>query len=114
MYRYPPCWVTQMVADFKAFRDLERAGWADPRRACGYVELFASASDQAIGSLLDAVNAGPQMKALDLCCGQGNASEALARRGCDVTGVDFSRDAVVCKSSRTERDVYRGRCARIA
>src|SRR5579885_468354 len=90
MYRYPPCWVTQMVADFKAFRDLERAGWADPRRACGYVELFASASDQAIGSLLDAVNAGPQMKALDLCCGQGNASEALARRGCDVTGVDFS------------------------
>lgn len=78
------------MTDFKAFRDLEREGWTDPRRASGYVELFASASDQAIGSLLDAVDAGPKMKALDLCCGQGNVSEALARRGCDVTGVDFS------------------------
>jgi ubiquinone/menaquinone biosynthesis C-methylase UbiE len=78
------------VTDFKAFRDLEREGWSDPRRASGYVDLFAAASDQAIGSLLDAVGAKPEMRALDLCCGQGNVSEALARRGCDVTGVDFS------------------------
>lgn len=78
------------MTNFKAFRDLEREGWSNLRQASGYVELFASTSDQAIGSLLDAVNAGSKMKALDLCCGQGNVSEALARRGCDVTGVDFS------------------------
>jgi SAM-dependent methyltransferase len=27
---------------------------------------------------------------LDLCCGQGNVAEALAIRGCNVTGADFS------------------------
>jgi len=31
---------------------LERSGWLDGRRAFDYVELFASASDQAINSLL--------------------------------------------------------------
>ena len=30
------------------------------------------------------------LKALDLCCGQGNVSEALLRRGCKVFGIDFS------------------------
>ncbi|MGB7780786.1 MAG: hypothetical protein WCF86_04620, partial [Pseudolabrys sp.] len=64
------------MSDFKAFQDLERQGWSDPGRVWGYVELFASASDQAIGSLLEAVNAKPKLKALDLCCGQGNVSEA--------------------------------------
>jgi ubiquinone/menaquinone biosynthesis C-methylase UbiE len=52
--------------------------------------LFATASDQAISSLLDAVNAKPGLKALDLCCGQGNVSEALIDHGCDVVGIDFS------------------------
>jgi len=78
------------MSNFNAFGDLEKAGWSDPERASGYVELFASASDQAIESLLDAVNAKPKLKALDLCCGQGNVSEALANRGCDVIGIDFS------------------------
>ena len=78
------------MGEFKAFRDLERAGWSDPQRASRYVGLFASASNQAIDRLLDAVNAEPQLKALDLCCGHGNVSEALIKRGCDVIGVDFS------------------------
>ena len=65
------------MSDFKAFQDLERQGWSDPGRVSGYVELFASASDQAIGSLLEAVSAKPKLKALDLCCGQGNVSEAF-------------------------------------
>ncbi len=69
---------------------MERCGWTDTTRASDYVELFASASDQAIGSLLDAVAAGPDRRALDLCCGQGNVSEALLNRGCQVIGVDFS------------------------
>ena len=38
------------MSDFKAFQDLERQGWSDPGRVSGYVELFASASDQAIGN----------------------------------------------------------------
>jgi SAM-dependent methyltransferase len=78
------------VSDFSAFADLERSGWSDTSRAGGYVELFSSASDQAIESLLDAVGADRDLRALDLCCGQGNVSAALLGRGCRVTGVDFS------------------------
>ena len=78
------------MSDFTAFGDMEREGWSDAARAARYVELFASASDQAIDSLLDAVGTEPNGKALDLCCGQGNASKALIGRGCRVVGVDFS------------------------
>jgi len=69
---------------------MERAGWSDATRASGYAELFASASDQAIEGLLDAVGVKSDLRALDLCCGQGNVSEALISRGCQVVGVDFS------------------------
>jgi SAM-dependent methyltransferase len=78
------------VSDFSAFGNMERSGWSDATRASGYVELFASASDQAIDSLLDAAGATPDLKVLDLCCGQGNVSEALLSRGCEVVGIDFS------------------------
>jgi ubiquinone/menaquinone biosynthesis C-methylase UbiE len=78
------------VTDFTAFGNMERRGWGDATRAAGYVDLFSSASDQAIDKLLDAVDARTGIKALDLCCGQGNVSEALLRRGCEVVGIDFS------------------------
>lgn len=78
------------VTDFTAFGNLERSSWSDTTRASDYVELFASAPDQAIDSLLNAVDAKPGLKALDLCCGQGNVSAALIGRGCQVIGVDFS------------------------
>jgi ubiquinone/menaquinone biosynthesis C-methylase UbiE len=96
----------QAVSDFKAFKDLERQGWSDPVRASGYVKMFAGASDQAIGSLVNAVNAKPKLKALDLCCGQGNVSEALARCGCDVTGVDFSPAMLTFANARVPNAVF--------
>jgi SAM-dependent methyltransferase len=94
------------VSDSKAFGDLERAGWSDPERASGYVELFASASDQAIPSLLDAVNATPKLRVLDLCCGQGNVSEALANRSCHVIGVDFSPAMLALADARVPDAVF--------
>ena len=94
--------------DFKAFRDLEREGWSDPGRASRYVALFASASDQAIGSLLDAVNAKPGLKALDLCCGQGNVSEALVGHGCDVVGIDFSPAMLAFAHARVPKAEFIG------
>lgn len=78
------------MSDFSTFGNMERSGWSDATRASGYVELFSSASDQAINSLLDAAGAKPDLKSLDLCCGQGNVSEALLSRGCEVVGIDFS------------------------
>jgi SAM-dependent methyltransferase len=78
------------MRDFSAFAELERRSWSDATRASSYVELFASAPDQAIDQLLDAAGACRDHKVLDLCCGQGNVSEALLSRGCRVVGVDFS------------------------
>jgi SAM-dependent methyltransferase len=78
------------VSDFTAFAKMERSGWSDAARAEAYVGLFASASGQAIGSLLDAAAAEAGLDALDLCCGQGNVSAALVGRGCRVVGADFS------------------------
>jgi SAM-dependent methyltransferase len=78
------------MMDFTAFGNLERKSWSDTTRASNYIELFASASDQAIDHLLNAVDAKPGIKVLDLCCGQGNVSKALVSRGCQVVGVDFS------------------------
>lgn len=79
-----------MMSDFTAFADMERSGWSDAARAQAYVGLFASASEQAIGSLLDAAAVAPGRKALDLCCGQGSVAAALIGRGCRVVGADFS------------------------
>jgi len=94
------------VSNFKAFQDLERQSWSDPERASGYVGLFASASDQTIGSLLEAVDIKPKLKVLDLCCGQGNVSEALARCGCEVTGVDFSPAMLAVADARVPNAVF--------
>src|SRR5262249_29633177 len=74
-------WTT--MSDFSAFAEMERRSWSDTTRASAYVALFASAPDQAIESLLDAAGAERDLKALDLCCGQGNVSEALLSRGCE-------------------------------
>jgi SAM-dependent methyltransferase len=90
------------VSDFSAFGSLERGSWSDPARAAGYVALFSSAPDQAIESLLDAAGARPGLEVLDLCCGHGNVSEALIRRGCKVTGVDFSPAMLALARARTQ------------
>jgi SAM-dependent methyltransferase len=94
------------MSDFAAFGNMERAGWFDVGRASAYVELFASASDQAIGSLLNAFGSEPGLKALDLCCGQGNVSEALISRGCRVVGADFSQAMLALARHRAPRATF--------
>jgi demethylmenaquinone methyltransferase/2-methoxy-6-polyprenyl-1,4-benzoquinol methylase len=39
-------------------------------------------------------------RALDLCCGTGDIAFALARRGADVTGLDFSREMLAIAEAR--------------
>jgi SAM-dependent methyltransferase len=85
---------------------MERSRWSDAARASGYVELFASASDQALQRPLDAVGARPDLKALDLCCGHGNVSEALIGRGCQVVGVDFSPAMLALARGRVPRATF--------
>jgi ubiquinone/menaquinone biosynthesis C-methylase UbiE len=78
------------MSAFDVFGHMELSGWADAKRASAYVDLFAAASDQAIPDLLAAIEATPSMRILDLCCGQGNVTEALVGLGCFVVAVDFS------------------------
>ncbi len=43
-------------------------------------------------------------RALDLCCGTGDISFALARRGAEVTGLDFSAEMLAVAAERQHRD----------
>jgi SAM-dependent methyltransferase len=90
MFAGPPSEAATTMSDYADFGNTERSGWSDAARASGYVKLLAAAADQAIPGLLNAVGAKSNLKTLDLCCGQGNVSEALVNRGCQVVGVDFS------------------------
>ena len=70
------------------FRDFEQAGWE--RVAGEYDRRFGELTMQSIGPLLDAVDAAPGMRLLDVACGPGYVAAAAARRGCSVVGIDFS------------------------
>ncbi len=72
------------------FAALERREWADASVARSYAGAFAKASDMVVPHLIAAVRAGPDMMALDLCCGHGNVTAGLVRAGASVTGLDFS------------------------
>jgi len=78
------------VSDFAAFGDAERGSWTNPTRASGYIELFGPVSNHATKRMLDVAGLKPGLRVLDLCCGQGNVSEALVGCGFRVTGIDFS------------------------
>ncbi len=78
------------MTDTGAFAELERREWSEPTVAGAYARGFAMASDIVVPHLVSAVEAGPGMEALDLCCGPGNVSAALVEAGARVTGLDFS------------------------
>ena len=46
--------------------------------------------------LVALANLDPDHRALDLCCGTGDVAFALAARGAEVTGMDFSRSMLKC------------------
>lgn len=50
--------------------------------------------------LLREANARPGQRALDLCCGTGDVAFALARRGLDVAGLDFSAPMLAVANQR--------------
>ena len=74
--------------DPEAVRAFEHAGWQ--RVAAHYDATFAQASACFVDALLDAAGVGAATRLLDVCCGTGVVTAAAARRGADVTGVDFS------------------------
>jgi SAM-dependent methyltransferase len=77
-----------MMMVFEGFAELERNGWTSEDITAGYVDLFSPASDMAIPTLISGIQRGARV--LDLCCGQGNVTEALLQAGFDAVGADFS------------------------
>ena len=73
---------------YEGFAEMERNGWSSDEIAAGYIDLFSPASDMAISGLIAGIKRGARV--LDLCCGQGNVTEALLNEGADVVGADFS------------------------
>jgi ubiquinone/menaquinone biosynthesis C-methylase UbiE len=70
------------------FKELERSGWNE--RAATYDASVGDRTRAAVVQLADAVQAGPGMRVLDLCCGPGySAAEAVAR-GAEAIGVDIA------------------------
>lgn len=51
----------------------------------------------------DLARATPGAHALDLCCGTGDITFALAQRGADVTGLDFSPQMLEVAKARNEK-----------
>jgi ubiquinone/menaquinone biosynthesis C-methylase UbiE len=70
------------------FKEAERAGWSD--KAPVYDDFAGRITAGAVGPLLDAVGLEPDMAFLDICCGPGYLAAEAARRGADVTAIDFA------------------------
>ena len=79
--------------DYASFKAMERDGWQE--RAPHYHDRLGQVTRPATAYLLDAVNASPGMRLLDICCGPGHATEEAAARGLSVIGIDFAPAMVV-------------------
>src|SRR4029453_5695537 len=88
--------------DATAFHDFEHAGWE--QAAEYYADAFGRLTRQTAEPLLDAVRARAGTQLLDVACGPGFIAAAAARRGAQVTGLDFSR-AMIAMAQRANPDV---------
>ncbi|WP_207004649.1 class I SAM-dependent methyltransferase [Trinickia mobilis] len=79
------------------FSTLEHQGWE--RVAQPYHTYFGDLTTQSNPAMLDALGIGRGARFLDIASGPGYLAAAAARRGADVTGVDFSA-AMVDKARR--------------
>lgn len=75
---------TVQTPDYTAIKAKQNAAWASGDYAKIGVTL------QIVGeNLAEAMDLGPHCKVLDVAAGNGNATLAFARRGCEVTSTDY-------------------------
>jgi SAM-dependent methyltransferase len=84
--------------DAEAFQQFEQTGWA--RAAEHYDGAFGALTIQTAGPMLDAVDASPGTRLLDVACGPGFIAAAAARRGAAVVGLDFAPAMIAAARQR--------------
>src|ERR1700751_5567085 len=67
-----------------------------------YTTGFDAIAEPASLALLDLLGPPAGLRVLDVACGHGRMTRALAGRGADVTGVDFSA-ALIARAVAAER-----------
>jgi len=70
----------------------------------GRVMAFTKGTEQEVGSLVGALGLVAGQRVLDVGCGPGRHSLALARRGFQVLGIDRSPDFVALARSASQRE----------
>lgn len=90
------------MTEFTVFAERERAGWTDPSIVAAYVERFGPVVDAISQRLVERV-AQSDHDILDLCCGQGTLTAALADTGANVTGLDFSAEMLSIATRRAPK-----------
>jgi SAM-dependent methyltransferase len=78
------------------FRDAEHAGWT--ARADRYDRVFTPISNQAIPHMLTPLGDLRGKRVLDICCGSGHMTAALADKGATAEGIDFAA-TMIAKAS---------------
>lgn len=58
--------------------------------------------------VVNLAQAAPSQRALDLCCGTGDLAFALAQRGAQVTGLDFSPQMLAVAAARQQKHLAPG------
>jgi ubiquinone/menaquinone biosynthesis C-methylase UbiE len=85
-----------------SFHAFEQAGWQNA--AAAYCDYFGNVTTQSLGPLLEAVQAGPGTRLLDVATGPGFVAAAARERGASVVGIDFAL-AVVELARQVHPDV---------
>ncbi len=70
--------------DYGGITERQRGVWS-----CGDFNVIALPSMAAAEALCQSVDPRPGMRVLDVACGSGNAALIVARRFCDVAGIDY-------------------------
>ena len=83
-----------MASAGQSFRAFEQAGWEDSAVAARYHEGLSALTNQSIDAILDGAAVRRGSRVLDVASGAGYVAGAAAKRGAEVTGIDFSATQV--------------------
>ena len=93
------------MIDTDAFNAFEAAGWE--ARAAEYDTYWPALTSRLSDALLDAVDAGPDTRVLDVACGPGHLAARAAERGATAVGVDIAEPMVKIARQRFPRAEFR-------